>query len=262
MTPAANQDAGNRYLTVMPIAKITLDRDMQPRADMDDDCTREYGTLYKHHVPMPAVVVFFDGVKYWLADGWHRVLGCKQFEIKVIEAEVRKGTRRDAILYAVGANQRHGLRRSPEDRARAVRILFADKEWGKWSDREIGRRCGVGHPFVAKERALWRDEQRIRNRIPDAPKNPVKCQRNGTVYTIFEPKHPGSAEAPSAFAEESTKPVQGVTYEVREFVRDPVQKAWAKLLKEATSLGHREEALPLLEQLWKLVTRTRKKRKR
>ena len=31
-------------------------------------------------------------------------------------------------------------------------MLLNDSEWGQWSDREIARRCGVGHPLVAKIR--------------------------------------------------------------------------------------------------------------
>jgi len=30
-----------------------------------------------------------------------------------------------------------------------VEVLLRDDEWAKWSDREIARACGVGHPLVA-----------------------------------------------------------------------------------------------------------------
>ena len=70
-----------------------------------------------------------------------------------ISADIRPGTQRDARLFAVGANQTHGLRRSNEDKRRAVLVLLKDEEWCTWSDREIAKRCGVTHPFVAKLRA-------------------------------------------------------------------------------------------------------------
>jgi len=55
---------------------------------------------------------------------------------------------RQRHLYSVGANADHGQRRTNADKRRAVLILLNDEEWGKWSDREIARRCdiaGSGH---------------------------------------------------------------------------------------------------------------------
>jgi hypothetical protein len=69
------------------------------------------------------------------------------------QATIQPGTRRDAILHAAGANADHGLRRSNDDKRRAVQMLLQDEEWGRWSDREIARRCKVSHPLAAKLRA-------------------------------------------------------------------------------------------------------------
>lgn len=65
---------------------------------------------------------------------------------------MRAGTRRDAILYAVGANATHGLPRSNADKRRAVETMLRDEEWVVWSDREIARRTQTSAPFVAKVR--------------------------------------------------------------------------------------------------------------
>jgi hypothetical protein len=82
---------------------------------------------------------------------------------RVVRVEVWPGTLRDAILFAAGANDRHGLRRSREDKRRAVETLLADAEWAAWSDREIARRCAVSHPLVA---AVRKDFLR---RVPTPP---------------------------------------------------------------------------------------------
>src|SRR5262249_1473954 len=80
-----------------------------------------------------------------------------------IECEVHPGTKRDAMLYAVGANQTHGQPRSRDDKRKGVARLLLDKEWGAWSDRAIADRCGVSHTFVASVRAdldrQWTDRQ-------------------------------------------------------------------------------------------------------
>jgi len=66
---------------------------------------------------------------------------------------VKQGTERDAILYSVGANATHGMRRTNADKRRAVMRLLEDEEWGKWSDGEIARRCGVTRQTVTNHRA-------------------------------------------------------------------------------------------------------------
>jgi hypothetical protein len=65
------------------------------------------------------VIIFYDGQDYWLADGFHRVQGAKHFNIRNIRADIRQGTRRDAVLYSTGANGKHGLRRTNEDQEEA-----------------------------------------------------------------------------------------------------------------------------------------------
>ena len=71
----------------------------------------------------------------------------------MILAEVREGTRRDAILAAAAANATHGLRRTNADKRRAVLTLLRDPEWVKWSDRKIGAGRSVDHKTVAAIRA-------------------------------------------------------------------------------------------------------------
>ena len=53
-----------------------------------------------------------------------------------------------AKLYACGANSKHGLLRSNEDKRKAVRTLLQDAEWSVWSDRDIATRCNVSPTFV------------------------------------------------------------------------------------------------------------------
>nr|WP_244557034.1 hypothetical protein [Fulvimarina manganoxydans] len=72
-------------------------------------------------------------------------------------ADIRQGTRRDAILHSVGANATHGMRRTNADKRRAVTRLLEDAEWAAWSDREIARRCGVSQPFVGSMRESHTD---------------------------------------------------------------------------------------------------------
>ncbi len=124
----------------------------QSRAELDGSAIDAYGEAMQRGDAFPPIVVFYDGEKYWVADGFHRIEGASLIGWTELEADVHQGTRRDAILFSVGANAHHGVRRTPADKRRAVEVLLADDEWGSWGDREVARACNVSHTFVAKLR--------------------------------------------------------------------------------------------------------------
>jgi ParB-like chromosome segregation protein Spo0J len=128
---------------------IRIDGGTQSRVEIDNEAVADYAEAIKVGIDFPPIVVFHDGADYWLADGFHRYHAHKQAGKASIEAEVRSGTVREAILHSLGANCTHGLRRSNADKRKAVQTLLADAEWAAWSDRKIAEACGVTHPFVA-----------------------------------------------------------------------------------------------------------------
>jgi hypothetical protein len=146
------------------IDQLQDDESMQQRADhVDESVVNEYIQQANHSLdergdpwPFPPIVVFRDEAgKFWLADGWHRVETARRLDIDEIPAEVCIGSRRDALLHAVGANASHGLARSHRDKERAVRTMLEDPEWYGWSNREIARQCRVSHTFVADVRKFF-----------------------------------------------------------------------------------------------------------
>lgn len=139
---------------LIPIAKVRRDGGTQPRAALDAATVETYAETLVEGGKLPPVGLTYDGTDYWLWDGFHRAAAHERAGCDVIEADVTAGTRRDAVLLAVGANATHGLRRTTEDKRRAVMILLGDDEWAGWSDHEIARRAHVSQPFVGKMRAL------------------------------------------------------------------------------------------------------------
>ena len=85
----------------------------------------------------PPMLACHDGLVYWLADGFHRYHAHRRAGLKQIQVDVREGMLREAILYSVGANAAHGLRRGNEDNRKAIMTLLRDEEWVKWSNRDI-----------------------------------------------------------------------------------------------------------------------------
>ena len=131
------------------LKRIRLDGGTQPRVEMDLALIDEYAACVDQ---LPPVDVVFDGKHYWLVDGFHRVKAHESAGRKEIHVEVRKGTRREAVLLSVGVNASHGLRRTNADIRRAVEIMLADSEWAQWSDRKIAEHCSVHHQTVANHR--------------------------------------------------------------------------------------------------------------
>ncbi len=159
----------------LAVDRIRTDGGTQSRAQINWLTVTDYAADIAEGATFPPVVVYFDGADYWLADGFHRLEAHKRLGLVEIAADVKQGTRRDAILYSVKANAIHGLRRTNDDKQRAVRLLLEDEEWRQWSDREIARQCGVTHPTVAALRkAIWKD-------LPDTSR---KAERDGVEYTI------------------------------------------------------------------------------
>ncbi len=133
----------------LKLTDIRLDGATQQRAKIPKDGVEEYAKLMKlDNVEFPPVVVFFDGKDNWLADGFMRYEARKSCLRTDIEAEIRHGTKRDAILFSVGANAGHGLKRTNADKRKAVRVLLNDEEWRKLSARQIAKLAGVHHDLV------------------------------------------------------------------------------------------------------------------
>jgi hypothetical protein len=167
---------------LIAIADIEQDLALQPRATLHRDWIEEYAMEMAEGAKFPPVVVFFDADerKGWLADGFHRVLAAEAAGCGSIMADVRSGTRRDALLYSVGANAVHGHRRTNDDKRRAVEILLNDPEWELWPDRQIAEQCGVTHPFVAGQRLRLSGNGYQLGAIT----KPRKVTRAGTTYEM------------------------------------------------------------------------------
>lgn len=139
--------------TSLPIEKIRVDGGTQIRTEIDSGVIQSYQDAMLAGASLPGVSVYYDGTDYWLADGFHRLAAAKLLDRDRIHVLVTPGTRRDAILFACGANATHGLRRTNEDKRRAVMTLLNDAEWSRQSDRWVAEKCGVSNHLVATIRS-------------------------------------------------------------------------------------------------------------
>lgn len=182
------------------VEQIKTNGGTQPRDQVNQEIVNEYAEAMRNDVTFPAVVLFYDGSDYWMADGFHRYHAALLAEVEKLLAEVHQGTRRDAVLYSVGANATHGLPRTNADKRRAVMTLLNDKDWAKWSDREVAKRCCVSNNFVGDiRRSLSSDDSdkpAICPNSTDAP--PTRTvERSGKTFEMSVGKigtnHPRAA---------------------------------------------------------------------
>ncbi len=171
------------------IDQISIDSELQQRLDhLNETTVDEYAAALKTGEQFPSVQLFRDGEgKLWLADGFHRVEAANKAGIEELSANIEEGDYRAALLHAIGVNAKHGLRRSQEDKRRAVMTLLEDKEWSQWSDREVARVAGVDHKTVGKYRSEF--DQKYLGNSPDKSKK-VRRIRNGKSQ-VFEQRQKG-----------------------------------------------------------------------
>ena len=178
---------------------VRLDGGTQPRVGIDVDTVATYADLLLDGVKLPPVVVFYDGASYWLADGFHRVHAFGKLATTLIDADVRQGTKRDAVLYSVGANATHGKPRTNLDKRRSVQTLLSDEEWSQKSDRWIAEKACVNQSTVTRLRAETTGD--AKHHVPPLP----KVAKDGKSYTFPDRKKKSDPPAPAPVPPPSSK---------------------------------------------------------
>lgn len=178
----------------LPLDLIRIDGATQPRQFLDQDVAGDYAEEMKAGAKFPPVEVFYDGTDYFLADGFHRYRATWINDGEEIECNVHQGTLEDAQWFSIAANKSHGLRRSNEDKQRAVKAALQHPKSVGLSDREIARHVGVDHQTVANWRGKLSGEIRqIETRT---------VTRNGTTYTQNTANIGRKEEIPRVFLHE------------------------------------------------------------
>lgn len=178
---------------IIKLSDIVIDAGTQQREKINDDIVAEYAESIKCGSKFPPIIVFSDGVNYYLADGFHRVHAHRSAEINDIEADIHDGTLRDAKLQSFAANKNHGLRRSQADKRKAVLEMIADEVWGEWPSRDIANHIGVSHTYVNNIRNdIEKSKENLGNVAKESLKPALNLETDKKLSTGEECK---SAEA-------------------------------------------------------------------
>jgi hypothetical protein len=150
-----------RALKAVKVIEIRIDGGTQSRINIDPHWVHEMVDNMKNDVEYPPIESRFDGVCYWLTDGFHRYHAYMQLGIKQIEVAYLPGTQFDAQLDSYKANAKHGKPRTRADKIKAVESALANPLIQDKTDYAISKICEVSRSFVAAVRDPAKKQKQI-----------------------------------------------------------------------------------------------------
>lgn len=215
----------------MNMAALILDAKLQSRVEISEDTVTEYAHDIEQGAVFPPVLVYFDGIHYYLTDGYHRYHAHKRAGKVSIQCDVVNGTFRDAQFYATSVNRSHGLRRTHSDKRKAVMTHLDDFEWSQASNTEIAKHCGVSVSFVSNLR-------NSSGKMPD--KIEVKTPSGGTIIKDKPAGRPAKEKEPELKGPEiKPEPAETPEFDPRDELIEHLTKENEELTKKL-ALAHME----------------------
>lgn len=132
--------------------RVTFDAGTQVRAGLDHDHVDSLAEAMTNGAAIPPIVLFHDGNRYYIGDGFHRYMAAQRLDWRDIAAEIKAGAREDALWFALGANRdQHALKMTGDDKKHA--ILLALQAWPDRSINQIAEQIGVNQRYASGIRA-------------------------------------------------------------------------------------------------------------
>ncbi len=190
---------------LLDMSVVRIDGDTQPRTAINPGIVQEYADAMQAGVEFPPITVVHDGATYWLVDGFHRFFAHRRLSRQQIKAEVIAGELADARWLSVAANKAHGLRRTNEDKAKAVtRALRLRPDLG---NAAIAEHVGVDEKTVRRYREILEHRQAGQKPGSEIPNLPTHVGRDGKRYPARSTRRRSSRQA-GRIARNAFKPVR------------------------------------------------------
>ena len=156
------------------IDKIRRNGGTQTRAELCESHIEDLVNGLGQGNEFPPVELYYDGINYWLTDGFHRTEATLQSSRNTIKAVVVPGTQQDAQWRSFSVNQHLALKRSNADKVRTIAAALKHPYSSHKTDAEIAEHCGVHRRTVSRKRAELAEADEIQV-------NPVRVRRNGVL---------------------------------------------------------------------------------
>lgn len=205
------------------LSELVTDAGTQMRERISAEQVEEYKQAMIDGDEFPQLVVFNDNGRLILADGFHRLAAMLAKGQEWADVDLREGTVRDAILFALKANAKRGLPRTRADKRKAVNYVLDNPDYVGLNNNNVAAMCGVTSEFVRQMR-LERD----------APAKTAKAKKEKA------PVEKSNIAEPEEF-DERDEVIDGLAAEL--------ETAKVQLAAKALDDDQRDEALEFMQEL-------------
>lgn len=154
------------------VSDLTVDPEIQLASrGTDPNTVQDYVIAMTNGDEFPAIVAFRENGTILLSAGFHRVAAAQFLGLAEIEAEIREGSRQDAMVYAAIDNAKNARPMSQAQKREAGARLLRLTDW---SQERIAKELAVGIGTISR----WASS------LPNGRDKPVTVTRNGTTYTM------------------------------------------------------------------------------
>lgn len=201
----------------------------------------EYAEAYRCGLIVEPLEVFREKgtERYIVADGEHRLLALRSAKLKEVEVRLHEGDEVAALDFAIGCNQKHGLRRTKQDKYHAfVRIMETPSLRDKYrTDTELSEKIGVHKNTIANYKVEWRNSE-------SSDKTARRAKEKARESAA---KHNGHAREEVAAPKVETKP------KAQPEKKQTDDGGWTKADDRAVEAI--SDALSILGEAWRTATR-------
>lgn len=159
----------------MNLDDIDIDQNLQMRATTAEDVIEEYAEAVDDLPPVTIITSSLEGKDSWfLVDGFHRFAAHRKAGRTEIKASFTLGQYDDALLFAMSANYKNGMRPSDADKQRSIKRLLKSAIVEQWMDsphklstKRMAEATGIPKRSVERYTKEFRDllEEKRNNKI-------------------------------------------------------------------------------------------------
>jgi len=142
-TPSRRGSPPQPAVRMVPVASMRGDGQTQHRTAVNPMIVAEYAELMRAGVEFPPVRLWWDGADYWLTDGFQRLAAAKSVGLTQLAAEIRPGSLSEAQWDSYAANGAHGVRRTPEETQRVIRLALRHPNAATMSNVQIAKHLHI-----------------------------------------------------------------------------------------------------------------------
>jgi hypothetical protein len=194
-------------LQSVALNQINIADGIQTRVEINPEAVEDYSQSYRQGTNFPPIELFLDGAKHILVDGFHRVEAARKAGLNCIAANVRVGTLTEALVYALQANEKNGLRRSNADKHHCAELAL--KQWPDYTDRRLARICGVGYDLIGRVRKDLALVSPVRTGLDGKSRRLPKSEEPGAAPGKDQLPASGGSAAPSKAPPAGDAPARG-----------------------------------------------------